>query len=147
VANWQGHGAGHGNAGIELLEFGSNGSIVWQWNKAAIISSLQGVLVLDSLNTNLLYDDRNGIMMPLENTEVKNTKSVSKLSNSSATLRKMVNVKSFDASHEFSGEVYNLLGRSIGQVANKKTETGSPTLGSGVLLHRIISGGECNEKK
>jgi hypothetical protein len=65
VANWQGHGVGHGGAGIELLEFDKTGALVWQWNKPAIISSLQGVLVLDSLNTGILCDDRNGIMTPL----------------------------------------------------------------------------------
>jgi len=67
VANWQGHGAGHDTAGkvLELLEFDPAGAIVWSWNKAALISSLQGVLVLDSLNTSLIYDDRNGIMSPI----------------------------------------------------------------------------------
>ena len=67
VANWQGHGAGHDTANkvLELLEFDAAGAIVWSWNKPALISSLQGVLVLDSLNTNLLYDDRNGLMAPL----------------------------------------------------------------------------------
>jgi hypothetical protein len=39
---------------------------VWQWNKSAIISSLQGVLVLDSLNTSLLYTTTGtGYMKPL----------------------------------------------------------------------------------
>ncbi len=66
VANWEGHGAGNATKGIELLEFDPTGAIVWQWNKPAITSSLQGILVLDSLNTALLYDDRNGIMTPLE---------------------------------------------------------------------------------
>lgn len=65
VANWQGHGAGNGASGIQLLEFDPTGALVWQWSNAAIISSLQGVLVLDSLNTNLLYDERNGVMEPL----------------------------------------------------------------------------------
>jgi hypothetical protein len=62
VANWQGHGPDHGNSGIQLLEFDKTGAIVWQWSKAELISSIQGVLVLDGLNTSLLYDERNGIM-------------------------------------------------------------------------------------
>jgi hypothetical protein len=65
VANWQGHGDGHGATGIQLLEFDKTGSLAWQWSKAGIISSLQGVLVLDSLNTALLHDERNGIMEPI----------------------------------------------------------------------------------
>jgi hypothetical protein len=65
VANWQGHGDGHGATGIQLLEFDKTGSLVWQWSRAAIISSLQGVVILDSLNTALLHDERNGIMEPV----------------------------------------------------------------------------------
>ena len=65
VANWQGHGPGHGNSGIQLLEFDNAGALVWQWSKAEIISSIQGVLVLDNLNPALLHDERNGIMEPL----------------------------------------------------------------------------------
>jgi hypothetical protein len=65
VANWQGHGAGNATKGIELLEYTSAGAIVWQWNKPSLVSSIQGVLVLDSLNTNLMYDDRNGYMLPI----------------------------------------------------------------------------------
>jgi len=65
VCNWQGHGPGHGSSGVQLLEFDKAGAIVWQWSKAELISSLQGILVLDNLNTALLHDERNGIMEPV----------------------------------------------------------------------------------
>jgi hypothetical protein len=65
VANWQGHGPNHGNSGIQLLEFDKTGAIVWQWHKAELISSIQGILVLDGLNTALLHDERNGILEPV----------------------------------------------------------------------------------
>ena len=65
VANWQGHGPGHGASGVQLLEFDQAGAIVWQWSEAKIISSLQGVLVLDGLNPALLHDERTGVMAPL----------------------------------------------------------------------------------
>ena len=65
VANWQGHGPGHGQAGQQLLEFDPQGRIVWQWQDGRIASSLQAVLVLDGLNPALLYDERNGIEEPL----------------------------------------------------------------------------------
>jgi len=65
VANWQGHGPGHGNSGIQLVEFDKTGAIVWQWSKAELISSIQGILVLDNLNTALLHDERNGMMEPV----------------------------------------------------------------------------------
>jgi hypothetical protein len=71
VANWQGHGPGHGSSGIQLLEFDKAGAIVWQWSKAEIISSIQGVVVLDGLNTALLHDERNGTMEPLAGTAKK----------------------------------------------------------------------------
>ena len=66
VANWQGHGDGLGNSGIQLLEFDPSGSIVWQWSEATRISSLQGLLVLDGLDSDLLHDERNGVMAPVE---------------------------------------------------------------------------------
>ena len=65
VANWQGHGPGHGASGIQLLEFDSVGRIAWSWSEAARISSLQGVLVLDGLDANQLHDELNGTMQPV----------------------------------------------------------------------------------
>jgi hypothetical protein len=65
VANWQGHGPGHGQSGIQLLEFDPQGTIVWQWSEADLVSSLQGVLVLDGLNTAVLHDERNGLLEPV----------------------------------------------------------------------------------
>jgi hypothetical protein len=67
LANWQGHGPGFGNSGVQLLEFNPVGGIVWSWSKADLISSLQGVLVLDGLDTTKLHDERNGVMQPLAN--------------------------------------------------------------------------------
>ena len=65
LANWQGHGEGHGAKGIQLLEFNPGGEIVWQWSESKLISSLQGVVVLDGLNTKLLHDERDGLMKPV----------------------------------------------------------------------------------
>ena len=64
LANWQGHGEGHGGQGIQLLEFNSRGEIVWSWSKPELISSLQGVLVLDGLDVAKLHDERNGLVEP-----------------------------------------------------------------------------------
>jgi hypothetical protein len=65
LANWQGHGPGFGGSGVQLLEFNPRGEIVWSWSKSDLISSLQGVLVLDGLNTAKLHDERCGIMSPV----------------------------------------------------------------------------------
>jgi len=70
LANWQGHGAGFGSSGAQLLEFNSAGDLVWSWSKADLISSLQGVLVLDGLDTELPHDERNGVMRPLSRAAV-----------------------------------------------------------------------------
>ena len=116
VANWQGHGAGHDTAGkvLELLEFDPTGTIVWSWNKAALISSLQGVLVLDSLNTNLMYDDRNGIMTPLNApTPVKFRDSKGSLSR-----EKDENARALAGSGRPGVRVVDLLGRSTPQGPN-----------------------------
>jgi hypothetical protein len=66
VANWQDHGPGHGSSGIQLLQFDPAGRIVWQWSDATMISSLQGVVVLDGLDLSRLHDERAGVMAPLE---------------------------------------------------------------------------------
>lgn len=65
LANWQGHGPGSGQSGVQLLEFNAEGDIVWSWSKAELISSLQGVLVLDGLDISKLHDERAGVMQPL----------------------------------------------------------------------------------
>ena len=65
VANWQGHGPTHGASGKQLLEFDKSDKIVWQWSDAKMISSLQGVMILDGLDLSKLYDERDGVMAPL----------------------------------------------------------------------------------
>jgi hypothetical protein len=65
LANWQGHGPGHGASGKQIVEFNPAGKIVWTWSDAKISSSMQGVLVLDGLDLSKLHDERNGVMAPL----------------------------------------------------------------------------------
>jgi hypothetical protein len=66
VTNWQAHGAGHGNEGIQLLEYDRTGKLVWQWKQmASVVSSLHGVLVIDGLDTSKLHDDVNGVLGPV----------------------------------------------------------------------------------
>jgi hypothetical protein len=67
VANWQGHGTGNGNSGFQLIEIDSaltRAVAYWKQN-ASMVSSLHGVLVLDSLDTKLLHSDINGVLQPL----------------------------------------------------------------------------------
>jgi hypothetical protein len=65
VANWQGHQGGHQHSGVQLIEFDTQGNIVWEWSDRNFVSSLQGVLVLDGLDTSVLNDERDGVMGPV----------------------------------------------------------------------------------
>ena len=67
VANWEGHGGGNGGKGFQLIEINSDlTDVVSYWRQdPAIVSSLHGVLVFDSLDTELLHSDVNGVLSPL----------------------------------------------------------------------------------
>jgi hypothetical protein len=68
VINWQGHGANMGNTGQQLLEYSPTGSLEWSWQQdPAHFSSLQGVIVLDGLDTNKLHvEDTTGQLVPVD---------------------------------------------------------------------------------
>lgn len=74
VTNWQGHGPNFGNSGTQLLEYTPAGKLVWKWQQdAAKFSSLQGVIVLDGLDTDLVHiEDGNGILSPVKIAGTKN---------------------------------------------------------------------------
>jgi hypothetical protein len=67
VSNWQGHGAGHGASGFQLIEIdGALTKAVAYWKQnSSMVSSLHGVIVLDSLDTKLLHSDYSGVLQPL----------------------------------------------------------------------------------
>jgi hypothetical protein len=63
VTNWEGHGAGNGGRGIQLLEYDASGGLVWTWKQNPnLVSSLHNVIVLDGLDTTKLYDDIDGVL-------------------------------------------------------------------------------------
>jgi hypothetical protein len=66
VTNWEGHGAGNGGKGVQLLEYDPAGLLVWRWKQdPALVSSLHQVLVLDGLDTTRLHDDAGGVLAPV----------------------------------------------------------------------------------
>lgn len=67
VSNWEGHGGGNGSKGFQLIEIDSSlTKVVSYWEQdPALISSLHGVLVLDGLDTELMYSDMNGALAPV----------------------------------------------------------------------------------
>jgi outer membrane protein assembly factor BamB len=68
VTNWQGHGSAFGEKGIQLLEYTPAGELVWSWKQdPAKYSSLQGVIVLDGLDINVLHtEDGKGMLAPVK---------------------------------------------------------------------------------
>ncbi len=55
VANWQGHDD-FGDTGLQLLEYDPAGSLAWAWQQDdAFVASLQGVIVLDGLDLDVLH--------------------------------------------------------------------------------------------
>jgi hypothetical protein len=68
VTNWQGHGAKLGESGIQLLEYNPAGKLVWSWKQdAAKYSSLQGIIVLDGLDTNFMHvENEKGMLAPVK---------------------------------------------------------------------------------
>jgi hypothetical protein len=56
VINWQGHGVGLGDTGLQLLEYSPEGDLVWFWKQdASFVSSLHSVIVLDGLDLEKLH--------------------------------------------------------------------------------------------
>ncbi|MEO7766686.1 MAG: hypothetical protein ABIS01_04640 [Ferruginibacter sp.] len=69
VTNWQGHGTKFGASGTQLLEYSPAGKLIWSWKQdASKYSSLQGVIVLDGLDTNFMHiEDAKGMLAPVKN--------------------------------------------------------------------------------
>jgi hypothetical protein len=57
VATWTGHGANDSEKGQQVVEFDSNGHVVWTWHDPKLAGSIHGVIILDDLDTKNFYDD------------------------------------------------------------------------------------------
>lgn len=68
VANWQEHGPGHGDTGLQVVELSSASALVWSWKQdASYVSSIQGVILLDGLNLGKLHvEDTTGQLLPVD---------------------------------------------------------------------------------
>jgi hypothetical protein len=67
TSNWQGHGGGNGGSGLQIVEFDPTGKVVWTYKQDPVeYSSIQGVMVLDGLDTQLLHiESVNGMWTPV----------------------------------------------------------------------------------
>jgi len=76
-------------------------------------SSLQGILVIDSLNTSLLYDERNGIMEPIGT--VANLVQSKSLPENSCSFRLVQAARSISImplfANVYTAAIYDLAGR------------------------------------
>ena len=68
VTNWQGHGPKMGESGLQLLEYTPKGELVWSWKQdPSRYSSIQGVIVLDGLDTKLMQTENSkGMLAPVK---------------------------------------------------------------------------------
>jgi hypothetical protein len=56
TSNWQGHGVGNGNSGIQVIEFNPAGDVVWFYKQdPTVFSSIEGVMVLDGKDPRYLH--------------------------------------------------------------------------------------------
>lgn len=65
VANWTGHGVQDSNKGVQIVEFNPEGKLVWAWHDPQMAGSINGVIVLDDIDTSVLNDDVSGVLGPL----------------------------------------------------------------------------------
>lgn len=68
TSNWQGHGDSNGGKGLQIVEFDPTGKVVWTYKQdPAVYSSIQGVMVLDGLDTQRLHvQSVNGMWTPVK---------------------------------------------------------------------------------
>lgn len=65
ISNWTGHNSGDSSKGVQLLEFTSKGDLVWSWQDSVLTGSVHGVIVMDGVDPNKFYDDRTGVLQPV----------------------------------------------------------------------------------
>jgi hypothetical protein len=68
TSNWQGHGGTNGAKGLQIVEFDPTGKVVWTYKQdPAVYSSIQGVMVLDGLDPQVLHiESVNGMWTPVK---------------------------------------------------------------------------------
>jgi len=65
VFNWTGHNSGDSSKGVQLLEFTSKGDLVWSWHDPILTGSTHGGIIMDGVDPNKFYDDRTGVLQPV----------------------------------------------------------------------------------
>lgn len=66
VSNWTGHGAQDSEKAPQVLEFGTDGRIVWKWHDPQRAGSIHGVIVMDDLDPDVLNTDTSSVLGPVQ---------------------------------------------------------------------------------
>ncbi len=69
--NWQAHGSGHGDEGVQILEYDNTGALVWSYKNPAMYSSVHNIIILDDLDLNLLHTETSGYISPVGDTRIR----------------------------------------------------------------------------
>lgn len=69
--NWQAHGSGHGDEGIQILEYDETGTLVWSYKNPAMYSSVHNIIILDDLDLSLLHTETSGYIRPVDDTRTR----------------------------------------------------------------------------
>ena len=65
VSNWSGHGPEDSRKGVQIVEFDPDGKVVWTWHDPERAGSIDGLIVLDELDTTVLNDDLSSVLGPV----------------------------------------------------------------------------------
>ncbi len=65
TSNWSGHGPKDSTKGVQILEFDPQGKVVWTWHDPERAGSIDGVIILDDLDTGVLNDDVSSVLGPV----------------------------------------------------------------------------------
>ena len=65
VCNWTGHGVDDGEKGVQILQYNTEGEVVWKWHDPVRAGSINAVIVMDDLDPAVLNDDVSSVLKPL----------------------------------------------------------------------------------
>ncbi len=65
VSNWSGHGVDDSEKGVQIVEYDPRGRLVWKWSDPVRAGTIDGLIVLDDLDTGVLNDDVSSVLGPV----------------------------------------------------------------------------------
>jgi hypothetical protein len=65
ISNWTGHAPKDSDKGVQIVQYNPAGQLVWKWHDPARAGSINGIIVLDNLDPELLHDDAASVLGPV----------------------------------------------------------------------------------